>query len=355
MKAPQVIVSAGGGGVGKTTTSAALALALARSGKRALVVSVDPARRLADALGVAVGGQVKPLSLDTGDGELFGLMPDPRTSMRAFVELLFAEEPEALARLLDNALYQVLEDAVPGIHELVSMALTTEAVRNLEIEVVVVDTAPSRYAIDFIHYPGRLAKLLGGRAVGWLAKLAQRGNTQKKGRPNRVERMLAKVMGSVVYDVAGLFAELALVRKRFVALTAQTSRLLLGPMSQYVVVTAPSAAAQADAEYWIKQLSALDLRPTAVLLNRALSPEYPFAKVLRSAPETTGSMHQVLNSLDEECRVREDATDRAVEVLSKRYPHVSQVALPYIESSDPREIVEALCGKLDGHLDALTA
>ena len=85
MRRPTVIVCAGGGGVGKTTTSAALSLALARRGKRVLIVSLDPARRLADALGAELGSRARALSVDSGGGALFGLMPDPKDALHRFV------------------------------------------------------------------------------------------------------------------------------------------------------------------------------------------------------------------------------------------------------------------------------
>ncbi len=213
VKHPIVIVCAGGGGVGKTTTSAALALALAKSGYRALIVSIDPARRLADAMGVELGTEARELSLDSGSGQLFGLMPDPQDALRTFVEFLFAEEPEALERLLDNRLYRVLEAAVPGIHEVATISLTWRAIIENEVDAVVIDTAPSRNAVDFITYPKRLAKLLGGRAVGWMAAIGKRtGVAPQEDKMGRVEQLLVRALGPVARDVAGLFAEMARVR-----------------------------------------------------------------------------------------------------------------------------------------------
>jgi anion-transporting ArsA/GET3 family ATPase len=174
---PRVIVCAGGGGVGKTTTSAALAVALARDGARVLVVTIDPARRLAGAMGVAISDVATPVPLVGAKGSLHALMPDPRRSMRTFLEHLFAGHPAGRERLLSNRLYQGLADAAAGVHELVAMNLVAHASVGGAFEVIVIDTAPSRHAIDFVTYPGRLAALLSGRPVGWLAGLAQRAAT----------------------------------------------------------------------------------------------------------------------------------------------------------------------------------
>jgi len=358
MSDPEVIVCAGGGGVGKTTASAALALALARRGRRALIVSIDPARRLADAMGVALDGQARLVSLETPERQLYGLMPDPRRAMRTFIEILFENQPEALTRLLDNRLYQVLEDAVPGIHELVAMTLAARAVAAHGIEVVIIDTAPSRYALDFVQYPGRLAKLLGGRAVGWLARIAQRAQgpeeRSSKTSASRVERLLAWVLGPVVTDVAGLFAEMALVREPFVALNEQTSHLLLGPATRYVVVAAPTEAAEADARFLVDQLAKLTTTGArALVLNGALSPDRVFRDILLDAPQTTAAMRAVLGDLDQEWASRAESVQAISDALARRYPALPQIRLPHVERADPRGIVEALALAFDVELGRL--
>ncbi len=171
---PLVVVCAGGGGVGKTTTSAALALALARQGRSTLIVTIDPARRLAGAMGVPIGDDVTQVALPGVEGRLSALMPDPRGAMRSLVDELFVHEPQAKAHLLENRLFLGLSDAAAGVHELVAMNLVASAARGGAFDVLVIDTAPSRHAIDFVTYPARLAALLAGRTVGWFAGIAER-------------------------------------------------------------------------------------------------------------------------------------------------------------------------------------
>src|SRR5689334_1172100 len=145
-KKPTVVVCAGGGGVGKTTTSAAIALALAWKGSRTLIVTVDPARRLADAMGTPIGTEVSRVALqDDVPGRLYALMPEPRRAVRLLMEHLFVDEPAALARLLAIPAFQMVEDALAGIHELVSVILVARAVEEYSLDHVIVDTAPSRY------------------------------------------------------------------------------------------------------------------------------------------------------------------------------------------------------------------
>ncbi len=348
MSRPRVIVCSGGGGVGKTTTSAALALALAKSGSRALIVSIDPARRLADAMGVELGTKAREISLDAGLGQLFALMPDPHNALRTFIEILFEEEPGSIERLLKNRLYLALEAAVPGIHEVVAMSLTWRAVVDYDIDVVVIDTAPSRNAVDFIGYPKRLAKLLGGRAVGWMAAIGKRTNiAPQDDRMGRVEGLLVRALGPVARDVAGLFSEMARVRERFIMLNEHTSELLLHPDTRYFLVASLTAAARDDVDYLFRKLSALDLTPRALIINSAFVPTRDWIDVLESSDETTTAIREVIAALDEEEATRQRAAERTTGAFSRRYPNVPQVRLPFIEVVEPRSIVHALADHFD--------
>jgi anion-transporting ArsA/GET3 family ATPase len=358
---PRVIVCAGGGGVGKTTTSAALALALAARGHRTLIVTIDPARRLAGAMGVPITDTVTPVPLPAAGGRLWALMPDPRRSMRVFIDYLFADEPEAKARVLANKLYVGLADAAAGVHELVAMNLVARAATDGAFDVIVIDTAPSRHAIDFVTYPARLAALLGGRTVTWLAGLAQRSSGEApapKGLlswgTGHVEHLLARVTGpNLVRDTAQLFGDLALVRERFVALTKRASELLLGERVAYALVAAPTAAARDDVRFLAARLEKLGRRPRAVVLNRADTRPAPWAEALRGGRGVTTAMLDALDALEQERVTRATAADAMARDLAKALPWASVVRLPYVESPAPEAIVAALSAELDAQLAAL--
>ncbi|NOY92330.1 MAG: AAA family ATPase [Deltaproteobacteria bacterium] len=350
MSRPQTYVCAGGGGVGKTTASAALALTLARRGERVLVVSIDPARRLADALGVKLGGHATAVQMDAGDGALFAMMPDPRDSMQTFINILFENEPEALERMLKNRLYQMLENAVPGMHELVAMTLTWRAVDEHEVSALVIDTAPSRNAVDFISYPDRLAKLLGGRAVTWLSALARSDGEQRP--KGRAGKLLDRVLGPAVGDLAGFFGELARVRGRFVELNEGMAELLLGSRSSYLVVAAPTGAARDDAAYLIRRLEKLIGRPAALIVNAAMAPERAWAQTLSGASETTAAMGRAIELLEREAERRARASQKVVESLQRRHANIPLWRLPFVEALSPREVVEQLSTALSSLVPA---
>jgi anion-transporting ArsA/GET3 family ATPase len=332
--------------VGKTTTSAALALALARQGRRTLIVTIDPARRLAGAMGVPITSEVTRVALPEAGGLLSALMPDPRRSLRTFVEQLFEDEPEAKARLLANRLYIGLADAAAGVHELVAMNLVARAASRGAFEVVVIDTAPSRHAIDFVTYPGRLAALLGGRTVAWLAGLAQRAGAEEGGLlawgAGRVESMLARVTGpNLVSDTAAVFGELARVRERFVAQTKRAADLLLGERAAYALVAAPTAAARDDVLFLAARLTKLGLPPRALVLNRADAQPAPWARALRGGAGVPEAVMEAVALLDEERASRTAAADGFAAEMTGRLGGMPVVRLPYIEAAAPEAIVAA--------------
>lgn len=364
---PQVIVCAGGGGVGKTTTSAAIALALAWQGKRTLVITVDPARRLADAMETPIGSEPKRVPLPaTVTGELWALMPDPRVAMRTFIEHLFKDEPEAKERLLKNRIFLVMEEAVAGVHELVSVMLVVRAVSEIALDCVVVDTAPSRYALDLVSYPGRLASLLEGRAVAWFGTLAQRASGEDDGGGGgssgggmlawgrrRVEGALGRALGArVITDVADLFGELARVRVRFAHLARQAEDLVLGEATKFVLVAAPSGAAGADLHYLARKLEKLERRATAVVLNRADTAAPAWVAALAGHEATTPALIAAIRQLEDERSARTRAADAMAAELRQKLPALRQLRLPTIAAEHPAAIVNALATALVGQLSA---
>ena len=359
---PQVFVCAGGGGVGKTTTSAALALALAWQGKNTLVVTVDPARRLADAMDTPIGSSPKRVPLPPEvKGELYALMPDPREAMRTFVEHLFKDEPAAMQRLFENRIYAAMADAAAGVHELVSVMLVVQAVEELNLDCVVVDTAPSRYALDLVLYPGRLAALLEGRAIAWFGNLAQR-TTEEDDEPGimqgsaggvlnwgrrRVENAMGRVLSArAITDVANLFIELARVRERFALLARQAEELLLGETTKFVLVAAPTGAADADLKYLARKLRKLQRGATAVIFNRADVAAPSWVAEVGTHADVTPALLAAIRQLEEERTARTHAADAMAKEIRRKLPLVRQLRLPTIAAEHPAAIVSALAEHL---------
>ena len=358
-RAPCVIVCAGGGGVGKTTTSAAVALACARAGRRTLLVTVDPARRLADALGVPIGSTPSPVVVP-GEGAFAGslsaLMPDPREALPRLIELVF--EPEQRAAVRANPLVKLLVDRLAGIHELVCAALVADAVDKDVPDVVVIDTAPSRHAVEFVQHPGRLVELLDGRAVAWLARLAggAREDAKRGGRlaawgQRGAEAALFATFGTTFITAAGeLFAALGASRGRLAELARRATELLLGPSSRYLIVAGPTRASGEDATYLIARLRALGFESAALVVNRAHVPASPFLTSLRARRDLTAPLRAAVDVLAVEASERSLAVRGRVSALREASPLAPIFELPDVLAQEPHAIVRELADAVGSRL-----
>jgi anion-transporting ArsA/GET3 family ATPase len=356
VKLPLTIVCAGGGGVGKTTTAAAIGLALARQGNKTLVVTVDPARRLAQAMGVEVDEDVHPAHIEPRvEGKLFALMPEPRRSTPTFAKILFDGRPGDLERVMKNPVYTTMADSAASMHEIVSLILVAKAIEDGGWDALVIDTAPSRNALDFVTYPGRLAVLFEGRAVAWLGTLSQRVSSGEKiegggllaGAEKRIEALFARILNArFLRDLTQLFADLALVKDRFARFARLAESLMLGSHTNYVLVAAPSGSAQADLVYLFRRLGRLEQTPTALLLNRADDEPPPWLDVLRRASGGWPALKTAIDQVEVELATRKRAGDRLAAALTKDVKGTPQWRLPTIEASDPAVIVRELATRL---------
>lgn len=356
-RSPRLTICVGGGGVGKTTTSSALALAMARQGQNTLVITVDPARRLADALGVDVGQATTVTRFDERAGErLFAKMPDPRSSMADFTTWLF-EDPAQRQRFQQNPAYRELADSLAGVHELLTIGLLQTEIDSGAFDEVVLDTAPSRHALAFLTYPSRLLELLEAKALAWLSALSTTGGDERRGffawGRQKVEGVFGKIIGvSGVMNLSAMFAELVSVRGRWADLARRTDGMLRDARTRYLVIGAPTGAALADIEYLLGALDRRKLRPSAVVLNRAEREASPAVSgttaLLASHPGIVSSddearIRQALTGLESEHRARAIAADDAERRLLSRLPRGTPlVRLPYVGPRPPQDIVRVL-------------
>jgi anion-transporting ArsA/GET3 family ATPase len=347
-------VIVGGGGVGKTTVAAALALARARTGARALVITVDPARRLADALGVHVGIESAPVRID--GVELYARMPDARRSVDLFADWLFAEERSMGDRVRANPLYRELADALVGMHEMVSVAIVNQELETGGYDEVVLDTAPTRHALEFLDYPARLVDMLEARTVRWIAAMAAHSGVSLEGQPRnkglaawgkrRIQALLGKVAGTLALgDVSALFAELIAVRERWLGLLLAVEQRLASAETRYLVVTTPSGAAIDDADYLLLELHRRGRHPSRILVNRVV--ESLPAWLTQVQPVTDPCLAAVQRAYLAEYRARVLQSQRARERLAAT-TDVPLTLLPALRTTDPRVILTGLADALAG-------
>lgn len=359
----RLTVCVGGGGVGKTTSSAALALHLARSGARTLVITVDPARRLADALGVELGQATRPAAIDPSvQGRLFARMPDPRSSMDDFTLWLFTDE-QRRKRFRENRAVQEMADSIAGIHEILTVALLQNEVDSGNYDEVVLDTAPSRHALAFLTYPNRLLDMLEAKALSWLAAAAENSEEDESSDSTthaifawgkaKLEALFARVIGLPgLRSLSSMFGDLFTVRERWAALARRTQSMLAEPSTRYFLIGAPTGGALDDVVYLSHALERQKLRPTAVVLNRSEREPRACEKQVRSlldsgegqlSPEEQQTLRQTLDLLAAEHVARKLAADEASKSLSKRIPRGTPLLrLPFVGPAAPRDIVLTL-------------
>jgi anion-transporting ArsA/GET3 family ATPase len=270
----RVIVTVGAGGVGKTTTSAAIALGLAISGRKVAVLTIDPARRLATALGLDhLSGE--PHLVDTSaqgievHGQLWAMMHDSKATFDSIIEKLSPDEATR-GEILANPVYRELSTAVAGSNELSAVARLYELYAEHDFDTIVLDTPPSRNALDFLETPGRLLSFLEGRALqvflapgGLTARLFGRGTAL-------VFAIFARVTGvDMLSELSVFFRSLSGILDGFGERTRAVQQLLRSEQTGYVIVTSPEPEPVREARFLAEQLrrSGVD-GEQAMIVNR---------------------------------------------------------------------------------------
>ena len=275
----RVLVCVGAGGVGKTTTSAALALGLAQRGGKVAVVTIDPARRLAAALGLtelpSEPQRIAPqLFAEQGiaiEGELWAMMLDAK---RTFDELIveLAPDDDAREEILSNPVYRELSSAVSGSHELSAIAKLYELHEEHDFDAIVLDTPPSRNALDFLDAPSRMLGFLEGRALqvflgpgGLTARLFGRGTAL-------VFSIFARVTGvDMLGELSRFFRSLSGVIEGFGERTRGVSELLRAPQTTFLIVTSPEVEPAREARFLSDRLAEADMSVGELIVNRVHS------------------------------------------------------------------------------------
>jgi len=276
LEGKRVCVCAGSGGVGKTTTSAAIALGMAARGAKVAVVTIDPANRLADALGLEqLGNEPRRVSrerLAAGPlevrGELWAMMLDPKRTFDELIERI-APDPGRAEEIKANRVYRELSTAVSGSQELTAIAKLYELDQENEFDVLVLDTPPSRNALEFLDAPGRLNSFLEGKALKAFIKPTGVGFRVLGRGALPLLGGLRKITGiDLITDLSVFFGLLGDMTNDFSQRAAQVEQLLRADTTAFVLVT--SAAREAvDEAIWFGERLASDGLPFAgVIVNR---------------------------------------------------------------------------------------
>ncbi|MEU6184083.1 ArsA family ATPase [Streptomyces coeruleorubidus] len=270
----RIVVCCGSGGVGKTTTAAALGLRAAERGRKVVVLTIDPARRLAQSMGIDsldnTPRRVKGID-DSAGGELHAMMLDMK---RTFDEIVEAHaDRERAAAILGNPFYQSLSAGFAGTQEYMAMEKLGQLRARDEWDLIIVDTPPSRSALDFLDAPKRLGSFLDGRLIRLLTAPAKLGGRAGMKFLNVGMSMMTGTLGKLLggqllKDVQTFVSAMDTTFGGFRTRADATYKLLQAPGTAFLVVAAPERDALREAAYFVERLAAEDMPLAGLVLNR---------------------------------------------------------------------------------------
>jgi anion-transporting ArsA/GET3 family ATPase len=265
-----VIICCGSGGVGKTTVAAAIGLDAARRGRRAVVVTIDPARRLADALGLggALSGTPQQIDLPDAEGELWAMMLDTPAMFERVVRANAGDVGQA-ERIVENRFYRNIATALSGTQEYMASEALYELHHDPRFDLVVVDTPPSRHALDFLEAPGVLARFLDHPVFRLLMLPTRRGLKVLSFASQPILHAIGRVVGSdVLADAAAFFQAFAGMEAGFRQRAQAVTELLHAETTHFVLVASPRADTVTEAAWFADQLGQHGFTVAAVVANR---------------------------------------------------------------------------------------
>jgi anion-transporting ArsA/GET3 family ATPase len=313
----RILICVGSGGVGKTTTAATIALLAALEGRKVLALTIDPARRLADALGLsALGHDIQQVPDDKlnevarlrgtprqGGGQLFAMMLDQK---RAFDELVqrYAKNPTLHERILKNGIYQQISASLAGSHEYAAMSKLYDLSREERWDLLVLDTPPTENALDFLSAPDRISEAIDSPALQWFIKpyLQQAGSWSVRlvGVGGAfVLRGLARFVGSqFLQQMAEFFVEFNDVTAGFRERASAVRTLLRRPEVAFILVCSPEPLSVDEALYFHGRLLKAEIPLGGIVVNRVNTPgpelDHELYKTLLERLKTRSEVHGFL-------------------------------------------------------------
>jgi anion-transporting ArsA/GET3 family ATPase len=348
--AKEIIVCAGAGGVGKTTTAAAIALEAARRGKRVAVLTIDPARRLASALGLKEltndPTKVSPRKFTAAglevEGELWALMLDTKTTFDEVV-MRYAPSRDQAERIIANRFYRNISSTLSGTQEYMAMEKLYELHADGQFDVIVIDTPPTRNALDFLDAPRRLTDFFESRVLRWFLfpYMKAGGGLMRMANVAATTflRIVKRIVGAdVLDDTAEFFANLEGMYDGFKERAGEVARLLKSDVTSFVIVTSPAADSVEEATFFATRLNESGLPFGALVVNRVhprfgedpIDPKPRQLHRLAEGGERARLLARLLEN-EEEFRKVVELEERNLDDLARRVPRHRWIRVPYLE------------------------
>ncbi len=297
----RLLVLCGSGGVGKTTTSAALALTAALQGRNVLVLTIDPARRLLQALGLDTSTHVPNSPLEVlprmaaelgatpGAGTLHAMMLDAESGAVAMVERLLPD-PKLRDRVLNNRIYRAFLPTLAASPDYIALELIHTLMDEGHYDLLVLDTPPMHNAVDFLHAGGTLSSFLNERVLKWFSKVPQPGQKSRFSFLQTGASMAMSVLGRLfgtetLPDIAEFFASFQEVLPRLRQRTEATDKMLRAPGTSFVVVTAPGETSLREAWHLHAELREQKMPFAGFVVNRVLKRPVALVQLAGADPE----------------------------------------------------------------------
>lgn len=350
-----VIVCCGSGGVGKTTTAAVLGLETARQGRRVVVVTIDPARRLADALGLDDGLSSEPQRIDLGagtgprsetqGGEMSAMMLDTAATFDGLVAR-YADDEDQIERILANPFYRNMAGAMSGTQEYMAAETLHALHHDDRFDLVIVDTPPSRNALDFLDAPGVLSRFLDHK-IFKLAMLPTKSGLKIFGAAaTPIFKAIGKVIGSdVLADSLAFFQAFSGMESGFRERADDVVDLLRAERTSFVVVASPRHDTITEAVWFAQQLRDQGVGVAASIINRLL-PAFGDGAIDVGAAEDDGALGDLWRNLGELHEIRRAELEALAPLVELTEP--APVALLPLLERDVHDI-EGL-DEIAGHL-----
>lgn len=333
----EVVVCCGSGGVGKTTMAAVIGLHAAATGRRVVVVTIDPARRLADALGLPGGLRSDPQRIErdepAGGGELWAMMLDTPAMFDRVVRANAADADQA-DRIIANRFYRNIAGALSGTQEYMASEALYELHGDERFDLVVVDTPPSRNALDFLEAPGVLTRFLDHPVFKLLMMPTRTGFRVLTAASQPILRAIGRVVGSdVLADTVAFFQAFAGMEAGFRDRAAAVTALLHDPTTRFVLVTGPQGDSIDEATWFADQLHEQGFAVAATVVNR-VHPRFGAGTaadaLLRAEEAPAGSDRAALWRNLAELRTIAESERAALEPLAERVGDDSLVEVPLL-------------------------